>query len=396
MTHDQAAALIEAAALVPGRLRALVSAETADGEALRAHLAGCAECRGELDAWQAVDEALVAVTPDTVGAPPAARGRILATVLATGVARSPDRVLGTASAAPQGVAGAAGAAPPAVPPQAAAPQGPAPQVVASAAPPVAAAAAAAASAPGAPNEGRVWRSPSGRPMPSPTATQPGATPTALGVSTEPVHADAAAAAAAVAHEAPAGDPAERRRGLRVLKGGGDRDGVGFRVFLAVAAAAVFLFVLGAALGGPLGLTPSTTVVQPDTTARVELEKSLGRLSDLLELPGAQVAALTDQAGEPAGAVVIAAPDTNLLGVVTRALPAPTGDQKYVCLVIRGDQRYEVGYMKFANDPSAEGDVAYWVGPLSEEVPVDVGAPGDVFSIYVDGQTAGDPILTATF
>ena len=51
----------------------------------------------------------------------------------------------------------------------------------------------------------------------------------------------------------------------------------------------------------------------------------GRLSDLLQLPGATVAPLTDQDGEPAGAVVLAPPDTRLLGVVTRALPPLDGD-----------------------------------------------------------------------
>ena len=33
---------------MPGRLRALVAAETEDGDALRRHLADCEECRREL------------------------------------------------------------------------------------------------------------------------------------------------------------------------------------------------------------------------------------------------------------------------------------------------------------------------------------------------------------
>jgi hypothetical protein len=182
--------------------------------------------------------------------------------------------------------------------------------------------------------------------------------------------------------------------MRLLPGGKDGDGIGFRVFLAVAAAAVFLFALGAALGGPLGLTTPTTV--QDETARVELEKVVGRMSDLLQQPGAVVAPLTDQAGEPAGAVVLAPADTRVLGVVTRALPAPTDGTRYVCVLIRGEERFEVGFMKFAADPTSDGDVAYWIAPLSDEVPMDVGAPGDVFNVYVEGETGGEPILTTTF
>jgi hypothetical protein len=374
MTHAEVAAIIEGAAGTPGRLRALLAAETPEGDALRAHLADCAECRREADAWQAVDEALVAVTPDTMRAPASAKARILSNVVATGVARSPDKVLGQSPAA--GIAASAGS-----------PAGSAATVV-----------------PGAvaepPNAGRVWRTPGGQPLPSPGATAPGAVwspPLPIAPVAAPTSAGPASPAAATPPDVatPAATPADqRRRGLRLLPGGKDGDGVGFRVFLAVAAAAVFLFALGAALGGPLGLTSPTTV--QDETARVELEKVVGRMSDLLQQPGAVVAPLSDQAGEPAGAVVIAPADTRVLGVVTRALVEPTDGTRYVCVLIRGEERFEVGFMKFAADPTADGDVAYWVAPLSDAVPMDVGAPGDVFNVYVEGETGGDPILTTTF
>ena len=180
-----------------------------------------------------------------------------------------------------------------------------------------------------------------------------------------------------------------------LAGGGDGDGVGFRVFLAVAAAAVFLFALGAALGGPLGLSPSAPA--PDTTAQVELEKVMGRLSDLLELPSATVAPLTDQDGRAGrGGHASPRPTATCCAVVTRALPVLPDGSRYVCLLEREGERYEIGYMRFSADPVAPGDVAYWVGPLKEDVPLDTGAPGDRFLVYREGETSGEPLLSATF
>lgn len=380
MTHAEVVALIDAAIGTPGRLRTLLGAATPEGDALRAHLADCPECRAEAGAWQAVDEALVAVTPDTMVAPPAARSRILANVVATGVARGPDHVLGTRAGSTHG-ASVPGAAPTQGSPGAVPTQG----------------------SPGTPpTAGRVWRTPGGRPLPSPVQPSPAQSAVAPEPSSpEPGNPPTAGHPSAAPGPPPAdaespstGSSVAGRRGLRLLPGGQDRDGVGFRVFLAVAAAAVFLFALGAALGGPLGLTSTTTV--QDTTARAELERVTGRMADLLQLPGAVVAPLSDRSGEPAGAVVLAPADTRLLGVVTRALPRLEGDGRYVCVLVRGDERYVVGLMVFADDPSGEGDVAYWIAPLDGTVPLDIGAPGDVFNIWVEGDTGGEPILTTTF
>ena len=83
-------------------------------------------------------------------------------------------------------------------------------------------------------------------------------------------------------------------------------------------------------------------------------------------------------------------------MVTRALPPLPDGGRYVCILERGDERFEVGYMKFASDPVTEGDVAYWIAPLSDEVPLDAGAPGDTFNVFVEGETSGDPLLTTTF
>ncbi len=409
MTHAEVVALIDAAIGTPGRLRTLLGAATPEGDALRAHLADCPECRAEAGAWQAVDEALVAVTPDTMVAPPAARSRILANVVATGVARGPDHVLGTRAGSTHGatVPGAAPTqgSPGAVPTHGASVSGVAPPHGAPGTAPTQSSPGSAPTqgSPGTPpTAGRVWRTPGGRPLPSPVQPSPAQSAVAPEPSSpEPGNPPTAGHPSAAPGPPPAdaespstGSSVAGRRGLRLLPGGQDRDGVGFRVFLAVAAAAVFLFALGAALGGPLGLTSTTTV--QDTTARAELERVTGRMADLLQLPGAVVAPLSDRSGEPAGAVVLAPADTRLLGVVTRALPRLEGDGRYVCVLVRGDERYVVGLMVFADDPSGEGDVAYWIAPLDDTVPLDIGAPGDVFNIWVEGDTGGEPILTTTF
>jgi len=401
MSHADVLALLEAAALMPGRVRALLSGDTEESAALQHHLDGCGACRREAGAWQAVDEALVAVAPDPLPAPAAAKARILANVVATGVARGPDRILGAPRPALSAAGGVGGVA--------AGTDGAAASSDSPTAPH--AAAPADADAPPAPNAGRVWRTPGGAPMPSPMPVPVPAGTAAPGAPLPGDHAPAAPAApagpvgpAANAHpgdRAAVGTPEGAavppgRRGLRVLAGGRDGEGVGFRVFLAVAAAAVFLFALGAALGGPLGLSSPQAVT--DTAARVELEKILGRMSDLLQVPGAidNWAPLTDMDGEPAGAVVLGLPETNLLGVVTRALTPLPDDGRYLCILEREGERYEIGYMRFAADPDAEGDVAYWVGPLGEDVPLNAGLPGDVFTVFVEGQTSGPPLLSAVF
>jgi hypothetical protein len=451
MSHADVVALMGSAVLVPGRLRALSIAETEEALAFRGHLAECEECRSEVRAWQTVDEALVAVTPVSVAAPTAARSRILSSVLATGVARGPDLVLG-APGRGASLAGT-GAAP--------MPQGAGGAPLRAATPDTRSAlmAAGARPEPDAPAAGRVWRSASGAPVPGP-APMPGSSgPVAVpgDFAGAPVPGDAAAAPvpgpapvsgptpvhggapvhgpaqasgpapgsgpapvpgsagpAAVPGGGPGASPGAHdptsippngagpghgeapsgRRRLRVLSGGRDADGVGFRVFLAVAAAAVFLFVLGAALGGPLGLIQGTTA-PADTSGRVELEKVVGRMSDLLQLPGAMVASLTDGDGEPAGAVILA-PGNTTLAVVTRALEPLPEDGRYVCLLERDGVRYEIGYMKFAGDPEAPGEVAYWAGPIADDVPVDAGLPGDQFLVFVEGDTGGEPLLSTTF
>ena len=210
MSHADVGAIIEGAIGTPGRLRALIAAETEEGAAIRAHLADCDECRSEADAWQAVDEALVAVTPDTMTAPTAAKARILGNVLATGVARGPDLVLGTAARG--SAAGLAGSAPPPGPARPrVARRGSAagPRVLARPLGSTPASGAAAAAEP--PAAGRVWRTPGGAPMPSPMPA-----PVPMAGTPEPPVAPVAAPAAC-AHRVPPPLPAPPPPSSRPLR-----------------------------------------------------------------------------------------------------------------------------------------------------------------------------------
>jgi hypothetical protein len=75
----------------PGKLASVDADDSIEGEELRLHLESCKLCRTELEAWRLTSLALAAVTPDSLRAPVEARGRVLAAVAATGVARGgPD------------------------------------------------------------------------------------------------------------------------------------------------------------------------------------------------------------------------------------------------------------------------------------------------------------------
>ena len=87
MDHAEVQARIEAAVTGPGKLAALEADRSPEGVALIRHIESCDECRKELEAWRLVDASLAVGTPDTVVAPPEARRRILAAVVAQGVAR---------------------------------------------------------------------------------------------------------------------------------------------------------------------------------------------------------------------------------------------------------------------------------------------------------------------
>lgn len=154
---------------------------------------------------------------------------------------------------------------------------------------------------------------------------------------------------------------------------------GIRWFLVAAAAAVVVFVAGALLGGPLGVTEQP---RQDTAA---LTRVLGITANILQGPGHLVASLEAPDGTPGGAVVIS-PGTGQLAVITQALPVPAGTARYECFVVRGGVAVSVGYMHFTDD------TAWWAGPIKE--PVDAGLQGDTFTVVLEGTTT--PALTGTF
>ncbi len=202
------------------------------------------------------------------------------------------------------------------------------------------------SAPPAPGEGRVWRRPGApRREPAPAAEPPGGR---------------------------SGTPGAVR-------------------FLLIAAAAVALFVAGAALGGPLGLVPAEAPAEESVTAPAA--PLIGGLADLLELPGQLTASLTDGAGEPAGAVILA-PGSGRLALITRAeLPVTPA---LLVVLERGGIRTPIGPLTAAPDAADGSTVRWWIGALPEGLPVDTGLVGDRILVLAEGDVGGTPLLSATF
>lgn len=120
MDHAEARDRLAEALLTPGGLDAALLAGDQAAAELRNHLAGCAECRAEVDALDLTGLLLAAGAPDDLPAPPAARARILAAVHETG---RPRPVPVTATSPPP-VAASLVAAPGAAAPPIAAPAAP--------------------------------------------------------------------------------------------------------------------------------------------------------------------------------------------------------------------------------------------------------------------------------
>ncbi len=89
MEHLEAVERIAAAVVGPDKLSRIEADRSPAGIELRRHLEACSECRAELRAWRLVDLALAEATPDDLRAPAEARGRILDTVVTSGVLRGP-------------------------------------------------------------------------------------------------------------------------------------------------------------------------------------------------------------------------------------------------------------------------------------------------------------------
>jgi hypothetical protein len=84
MDHAEARDRLADALLTPGGLDAALLADDPATAELRDHLAGCAECRAEVDALDMTGLLLATGAPDDLPAPADARARILATVKETG------------------------------------------------------------------------------------------------------------------------------------------------------------------------------------------------------------------------------------------------------------------------------------------------------------------------
>ncbi len=89
MEHLEAAERIADAVVGPAKLSRIEADRSLAGIELRRHLEGCSECRTELRAWRLVGLALAEATPDDLRVPAEARGRILDTVVTSGVLRGP-------------------------------------------------------------------------------------------------------------------------------------------------------------------------------------------------------------------------------------------------------------------------------------------------------------------
>ena len=162
--------------------------------------------------------------------------------------------------------------------------------------------------------------------------------------------------------------------------GARSSGSWFRWISLAAAAAVLLFVAGAALGRPLGLGGG----EPTKTS--DVPRVLGFTADVLQGQGYNLAQLQTPDGTPGGFVAVS-PGSGDLVVVSKALvPPPTGT-RYVCVLVRGGQSTKVGYMHF------DGDLASWAGPVTD--PVDLGLSGDRFVIQLD-TPGSEPALSGTF
>ena len=101
---------------------------------------------------------------------------------------------------------------------------------------------------------------------------------------------------------------------------------------------------------------------------------------------------TDADGEAAGVVVLA-PGSGTIAILTRAIPP--GDAAWAAVLERDGQRTRIGDLVRGADP-AGGAVAWWIGGLGEELPVDTGRAGDVILVLPQDAIGGEPLLDARF
>lgn len=148
-----------------------------------------------------------------------------------------------------------------------------------------------------------------------------------------------------------------------------------------AAAVIVLLIAGAALGRLV--VPGGEAAQDEVT---QLVAAASKMDAVLGQPDHRQARLATRSATDGGSVLVSA-DRHWLVVVSSALASPPQDHWYGCYLERDGQRYQLGWMQFAER------LAYWAGPV--EGPPDLGRPGDRFVVMVE--PSGDtPELSATF
>jgi len=320
MDHAEVMTRIADAVAAPGGLATLVADPSPEAAAVREHVHGCADCTAEWRAWSVVSMGLASAAPDELVMRPAARDQILGSIL--------SRPRPMPATAPVSVAQ------------------PSPLQAAGSMPTSTAPTSKAAPVP---------KAASGAPAARPAIVQGGRTERVAGMSS------------AASRAARRDEPSATQRGSW------------FKWVAVAAAAAVVLFVAGAAFGriGSGGGEPL-----PTSGAQRVLVITAG----ILQGQGYNLAQLQTPDGAAAGFVAVS-PGSGDLTVVSKALVPPPAGVKYKCVLVRDGSATTVGYMKF------EGDLAYWAGPVTD--PVDIGLTGDQFIVQLD--TPGSaPALTGTF
>jgi hypothetical protein len=320
MDHADVLERIEAAVAAPGGLATLVADPSAEAVALREHIRGCPACGAEWRAWSVMSLGLAAAAPDTMTLRPAARDAILGAVL--------SRPRATPTAAPVSTSMVA----------------------------------ATAASPSSDRAGNTIE---------PIATQPptmGSIPAGKPSVVPGGRTGRTARVAAATGRTARPEPATGR-------------GAWFRWVALAAAAAVLLFVAGAAFGRPLGLGGGD---QPTRTS--DLPRVMAVTADVLAGKGYSLAQLETPNGAHGGFVAVS-PGSGDLVVVSSALTPPPVGVRYICLLDRNGEQSRVGYMRF------DGSLAYWAGPVDD--PVDIGLTGDQFIVQLDSP-GSEPALTGTF
>ena len=163
-----------------------------------------------------------------------------------------------------------------------------------------------------------------------------------------------------------------------------RPGVPRASWLAAAAAAgAVIFLIGAFLGGPLGLTSAPT--PPSNAPPVPAAVAVA-MDRVLQEPGHREITLVGPTGEPGGTLLIGASGGQIV-VVSTALAAVPEGARYDCFLERDGARTPVGWMRWTDE------LAFWVGAMEE--PPDAGRVGDRFVIVLD-TGSGTPALSGQF